>query len=148
RAPPGTRLEETDQTFEAVEASIRRIVPPEETALVLHNIGLPLGGVNLAFSDNATIGPADGEILVAVKPERRRSTFEYITELRRKLPQEFPNLTFFYQPADIVSQILNFGLPAPIDVQLVGQNRQVNYAIADNIAERLSRVPGLVDVHV
>ncbi|HUK40752.1 MAG TPA: efflux RND transporter permease subunit, partial [Candidatus Acidoferrales bacterium] len=131
RAPPGTRLEETDQTFEAVEASIRRIVPADETSLVLHNIGLPLGGVNLAFSDSSTIGPADGEILVALKPEHRRSTFDYISEMRRTLPQEFPNLTFFYQPADIVSQILNFGLPAPIDVQLVGQNR-VNYAIIKN----------------
>ena len=148
RAPAGTRLEETDQIFEAVEASIRRIVPPAETALVLHNIGLPLGGVNLAFSDSSTIGPADGEILVALKPERRRSTFEYISEMRRKLPREFPSLTFFYQPADIVSQILNFGLPAPIDIQLVGQNRAANYAIAGNIAERLNRVPGLVDVHV
>jgi len=148
RAPAGTRLEETDQIFEAVEASIRRIVPPEETALVLHNIGLPLGGVNLAFSDSSTIGPADGEILVSLKPERRRSTFDYISEMRRKLPQEFPNLTFFYQPADIVSQILNFGLPAPIDIQLVGQNRAANYVIAGRIAERISRVPGLVDVHV
>ena len=148
RAPAGTRLEETDQVFEAVEASIRRIVPPEESALVLHNIGLPLGGVNLAFSDSSTIGPADGEILVSLKPEHRRSTFDYIRELRRKLPQEFPNLTFFYQPADIVSQILNFGLPAPIDIQLIGQDRAANYAIASRIAERISRVPGLVDVHV
>jgi multidrug efflux pump subunit AcrB len=104
--------------------------------------------VNLAFSDSSTIGPADGEILVALKPERRRSTFEYISEMRRTLPQEFPTLTFFYQPADIVSQILNFGLPAPIDVQLVGQNRDANYVIAGKIAERLNRVPGLVDVHV
>src|ERR1051325_10744943 len=131
RAPAGTRLEETDQICEAVEASIRRIVPPSDMQLVLHNIGLPLGGVNLAFSDSSTIGPADGEILVALKPESRRSTFDYIAEMRRKLPQDFPHLTFFYQPADIVSQILNFGLPAPIDIQLVGQNRAANFAIAN-----------------
>jgi len=148
RAPAGTRIEETDQIFDAVEASIRRIVPPQETALVLHNIGLPLGGVNLAFSDSSTIGPADGEILVSLKPEHQRSTFDYVREMRRKLPREFPNLTFFYQPADIVSQILNFGLPAPIDIQLIGQNRAANYALARRIAERISEVPGLVDVHV
>ena len=148
RAPAGTRLEETDQVFNAVEASIRRIVPPQEINLLLHNIGLPLGGVNLAFSDSATIGPADGEILVALKPERRRSTFDYIRELRRKLPEEYPDLTFFFQPADIVSQILNFGLPAPIDIQLVGQNRAANYALARRIAEQIDRVPGMTDVHV
>ena len=148
RAPAGTRLEETDQIFDAVEASIRRIVPPAETSLLLHNIGLPLGGINLAFSDSSTIGPADGEILVALIPNHRRSTFEYIRELRRRLPEEYPNLTFFYQPADIVSQILNFGLPAPIDIQLVGQNRTANYALAREIAARIDRVPGLVDVHV
>jgi multidrug efflux pump subunit AcrB len=116
--------------------------------LVLHNIGLPLGGVNLAFSDSSTIGPADGEILVSLKPEHRRSTFDYVSELRQKLPAEFPNLTFFYQPADIVSQILNFGLPAPIDIQLVGQNRAANYALARRIAESIKRLPGLTDVHV
>jgi len=148
RAPAGTRLEETDQIFNAVEAAIAHIVPREETALVLHNIGLPLGGVNLAFSDSSTIGPADGEILVALKPGHRRSTFDYIRALRRELPQRFPDLVFFYQPADIVSQILNFGLPAPIDIQLVGQNRAANYALARRVAERIERVPGLTDVHV
>jgi CzcA family heavy metal efflux pump len=148
RAPAGTRLEETDQIFNAVEAAIGRIVPREETALVLHNIGLPLGGVNLAFSDSSTIGPADGEILVALQPGHRRSTFDYIRALRRELPQRFPDLVFFYQPADIVSQILNFGLPAPIDIQLVGQNRAANYALARRVAERIERVPGLTDVHV
>ena len=148
RASAGTRIEETDQIFDAIEGSIRRIVPPQEIALVLHNIGLPLGGVNLAFSDSSTIGPADGEILVSLKPEHQRSTFDYIREMRQKLPREFPNLTFFYQPADIVSQILNFGLPAPIDIQLIGQNRAANYAIARRIAERIGDVPGLVDVHV
>src|ERR1051325_4171224 len=148
RAPAGTRLEETDQIFEAVEASIRRVIPASEMQLVLHNIGLPLGGVNLAFSDSSTIGPADGEILVSLQPEHQRSTFDYVSELRRTLPEEFPSLTFFYQPADIVSQILNFGLPAPIDIQLIGQNRTANYALARDIAQRVSAVPGMVDVHV
>ena len=124
------------------------MIPPDETALILHNIGLPVGGINLAFSDSATIGSSDGEILVALKPERRHSTFAYMKTLRQELPREFPNATFFFQPGDIVSQILNFGLPAPIDIQIVGQNRAANYALARQVAERVSRVPGVVDVHV
>ena len=148
RAPAGTRIEQTDQIFSAVEASLRRIVPPEETALVLHNIGLPVGGVNLAYGDGATIGPADGEILVALTPQHHRSTFAYMKEIRRRLPAEFPGVTFFFQPADIVSQILNFGLPAPIDVQITGPNRTANYEVARQIADRVTKVPGVVDVHV
>jgi multidrug efflux pump subunit AcrB len=148
RAPAGTRIEQTDQIFSAVEASIRRIVPPEDTALVLHNIGLPVGGVNLAYGDGATIGPADGEILVALTPNHRGSTFAYMKAIRRQLPAEFPGVTFFFQPADIVSQILNFGLPAPIDIQIMGPNRTANYEMARQIADRVAAVPGVVDVHV
>jgi multidrug efflux pump subunit AcrB len=148
RAPAGTRVEETNQIFKAVEATLRKVIPAEETALILDNVGLPVGGVNLAFSDNATIGPADGEILVALKADHRGSTLTYAKQLRERLAQDFPDLTFFFQPADIVSQILNFGLPAPIDIQVVGQNRTANYAIADQIAAQVRRLPGLVDVHV
>ena len=148
RAPAGMRIEQVDQLFGAVEASIQEVIPPDETALVLHNIGLPVGGINLAFSDSATVGSSDGEILVALKSERRHSTFEYMKTLRQELPRKFPNATFFFQPGDIVSQILNFGLPAPIDIQVVGQNRSANYALARQIADRVSRVPGVVDVHV
>src|SRR5882724_4865497 len=129
RAPAGTRIEQVDQLFGAVEARIQQVIPPDETALILHNIGLPVGGINLAFSDSATIGSSDGEILVALKPERHHSTFAF-------------------QPGDIVSQILNFGLPAPIDIQIVGQNGTANYALARQVADRVRRVPGVVDVHV
>src|SRR5262249_34329947 len=147
RAPAGTRLEETERLFSQVEAAIRRTIPPEELALMLDNIGLPGGGFNLAFGDNATVGSGDGEILVALK-HGHRSTWEYIKQLRQTLPQQFPQLTFFFQAADIVGQILNFGLPAPIDIQVVGRNLPKNYEIAKQIEARVARVPGAADVHL
>jgi multidrug efflux pump subunit AcrB len=116
--------------------------------LVLDNIGLPVGGVNLAFSDSSTIGLSDGEILVALNPEHHSSTWQYVKELRQRLNAEFPHVTFFFQPADIISQILNFGLPAPIDIQVVGRDLQANYAIAKQIEARVARIPGAADVHV
>ncbi len=145
RAPAGTRLEATDQLFNAVEARIRKTVPPGDIALILRNVGLPAGGINLAFGDSATVGSADGEILVALK--KPGATFDYVRELRRRLPAEFPDATFFFSPADIVSQILNFGLPAPIDIQVVGSN-PANEQAARRIAGRIQAVPGVVDVHV
>ena len=147
RAPAGTRLEETERLFSQVEAAIRRTIPPEDLALILDNIGLPGGGFNLAFGDNATVGSGDGEILVALK-HGHRSTWGYIKQLRQTLPQQFPQLTFFFQAADIVGQILNFGLPAPIDIQVVGRDRPKNYEIAKQIEARVARIPGAVDVHL
>jgi CzcA family heavy metal efflux pump len=147
RAPAGTRIEEAERLFSQVEDAIRRLIPPEELALVLDNIGLPVGGVNLAFSDSATVGSGDGEILVALH-HGHRSTWEYIKQLRQTLPEEFPQLTFFFQSADIVGQILNFGLPAPIDIQIVGRNRPKNLEIARQIEARVARIPGAVDVHL
>jgi CzcA family heavy metal efflux pump len=147
RGPAGTRLEETERLFSQVEEVIRRTIPPEELALVLDNIGLPVGGVNLAFSDSATVGAGDGEILVALQHEHR-STWDYIKQLRQILPEQFPHMTFFFQPADIVGQILNFGLPAPIDIQVVGRNRPKNYEIARQLEARVARIPGAVDVHL
>jgi multidrug efflux pump subunit AcrB len=144
-APASTRLEATDQLFNAVEAQIRQTIPPDEISLILRNIGLPVGGVNLAFSDGATVGSADGEMLVSLKAPGR--TFDYVRELRRRLPAAFPDATFFFSSADIVSQILNFGLPAPIDIQVVGAN-PANEQVARRIAQRITPVPGLVDVHV
>jgi len=145
RAPASTRLEATDQLFNAVETQIRRTIPPSEIDLIVRNIGLPVGGVNLAFSDGATVGPADGEILVALKAPGKTSA--YVRELRRQLPAAFPEATFFFSPADIVGQILNFGLPAPIDVQVVGAD-PANEQVAQRIAQRITRIPGVVDVHV
>jgi multidrug efflux pump subunit AcrB len=145
RAPASTRLEATDQLFNGVEARIRQTIPPDEVGLIVRNIGLPVGGVNLAFSDGATAGPADGEILVSLKAPGK--TFAYVRALRRDLPAAFPEATFFFSPADIVGQILNFGLPAPIDIQVVGAD-PANEAMAHRIARSLTRLPGVVDVHV
>jgi CzcA family heavy metal efflux pump len=144
-APPGTRLEESQQVFSRVEDTIRQVVPPNDLALVLDNIGIPQS-VNLAFSDNSTISSADGEILVSLKPGHRGSTPSYMKTLREKLAANFPDLSFYFQPADIVSQILNFGLPAPIDIQVAGYAEKPNYAIAREIETRVKKIPGAVDV--
>jgi multidrug efflux pump subunit AcrB len=149
RAPAGTRIEETEAYFKQVEETIRQTVPSAELSDILDNIGLPYSGYNIALSDTATIGSFDGEILVSLKPDHA-STWTYIRDLRHRLNRQFPDLTFFFQPADIVGQILNFGLPAPIDVQVIGPlaNAPANYALAHQIAARLARIPGAVDVHV
>src|SRR5262249_6740077 len=150
RAPAGTRIEETEAWFAQVEDTIRRVIPAHDLADILDNIGLPYSGLNIALSDNVTIGPFDGEILVSLRPGDHTSTWDYIRELRRRLNQQFPSLTFFFQPADIVGQILNFGLPAPIDVQIVGTLTNVtkNYALGKRLEARLARIPGPVDVHM
>ncbi|MEH2223459.1 efflux RND transporter permease subunit [Nostoc sp.] len=150
RAPAGTRLEKTEQIFTQVENEIRQVIPEEELEIILDNIGLPVGGVNLAFSDTATIGPGDGEILVGLKEGKHHSTWQYVRQLRQKLTAQFPELTFFFQPADIVTQILNFGLPAPIDIQVIGpaKNRRDNYKIAQKIKTQIAQIPGAVDVHL
>src|SRR2546428_7614950 len=147
RAPAGTRIEETEQVFADVEAAIRRLLPKDEIALVTDNIGQPQP-VNLGFTDSVTLGPSDGEILVSLNPERHQPTARWMKSLRETLPREFPGVTFFFQPADIVSQILNFGLPAPIDVQVTGYNQSATHEIALEVAARMARIPGAVDVHL
>ena len=150
RAPAGTRIEETEQYFARVEDSIRRLIPHDELTDILDDIGLPYSGLNVATSDSGIIGPFDGEILVSLRPGEHRPTWDYIRLMRRQLGREFPNLTFFFQPADIVGQILNFGLPAPVDIQVVGPNANAakNYAVAKEIQDRLAHLPGAVDVHI
>lgn len=148
KAPSGTRLEVTEEIFGTVEDEIKKIVPPEDMAIMIDNIGLPAVAYNLAFGDNATVGPYDGEILVSLKPERKMSTPQYIEKLRKHLNQRFPELTFYFQPADMVSQILYFGLPTPIDVRVFGYNQKENLKIAQELVERISHVPGAVDVHL
>lgn len=148
RAPAGTRVEQTERYFSQVEYAIRELIPEQEVELVLDNIGLPNRTYAMAFGDSATTGMADGEILVSLARQRSRSTPEYIAALRRELPGRFPHLTFFFQPADIVSQILNFGLPAPIDIQIAGLDRKANYEMAVQIAERIRQVDGVQDVHL
>src|SRR5881398_846048 len=146
RAPAGTRLESTEERFYEVGRAIRDVVPPNEIQNVLDNIGLPTSGINLAFSDNATIGEADGEILVALTP-KHKPTAQYIHILREKLHRDFPDMEFFFAAPDIVSQILNFGIPAPIDIQVTGRDPK-GYEIANQIKERVAQIPGAADVHV
>jgi CzcA family heavy metal efflux pump len=147
RAPAGTRIEETEQVFADVEAAIRRLIPKDEIQLVIDNIG-QAQPVNLGFTDSVTIGPSDGEILVSLNPERHQPTERWMKALRETLPRQFPGVTFFFQPADMVSQILNFGLPAPIDVQVTGYNQQATHEVALEVAARMARIPGAVDVHL
>ncbi|HTO06864.1 MAG TPA: efflux RND transporter permease subunit [Myxococcota bacterium] len=148
RGPTGTRLEETERYFQRVEDRIRQLIPPDELGVVLDNIGVP-NGINLATTDSATVSAAEGEILVSLKPGHA-PTASYLKKLRAVLPSEFPEITFFAQPADMVGQILNFGLPAPIDVQVSGPNAEQahNYQFAQEIAEQVRKIPGAVDVHV
>jgi len=118
-----------------------RVIPAADLQLVLDNIGLTSYGTNLAVGSNATVGPADGDMMVQLNPEHKGSTWAYVRTLRRELPKEFPGVTFFFQPADMVNQVLNAGLPAPIDVQIVGHADE-NYAIARQLARDIARIPG------
>lgn len=147
RAPVGARIEETEELFGRVEEAIRRIVPPQELDNIIDNMGLPSVGVNLAYGDNSIIGRFDGEILINLK-DRQKPTKDYVAELRRKLNAEFSDAEFFFQPANMINQILNFGRPAPFDVQIVSRNRAAGYKLALEIEAKLKRVPGAVDVHV
>ena len=147
RTVAGTRIEEAERVFGEVEQYIRQVVPKSELRLVIDNIGLPVGGVNLAFSDSATIGSTDGEIQVALNADHKTPVWTFIRRLRRELPAKFPGVDFYFQPADIVSQILNFGLPAPVDLQIVGRDKG-NYLLAHELAAKVSRIPGAVDVNV
>jgi len=146
--PQGTRIEETEQIFARIEAEIRREIPVREVQTIVDNIGLPSSGVNLAFGDSSTIGVSDGEILVALNPEKHGPTLEYERGLREQLNDKFPECVFYFQAANITNQILNFGLPAPIDVQIVGRDAAGNYNIAKQIMAKIAAVPGAVDVHL
>src|SRR5579859_512779 len=147
RAPAGTRIEQTQAYFAEVEAAIRQIVGNEQIDVILDNIGLPYSGINIALSDSATVGPMDGEILISLK-EKHTPTAELVAQLRRDLPARFADLQFFFQPADIVDQVLNFGQPAPIDIRVSGPNNDEAYALAGRLARDLQKVPGVVDSHV
>jgi multidrug efflux pump subunit AcrB len=147
RAPPGTRLESTQQYFAAVEATIRELVGPSQIRVILDNVGLPYSGINLALSDTATVGPMDGEILISLK-ERHSATAGLVKKLRERLPARYPQLQFFFQPADIVNQVLNFGQPAPIDVRVAGNDSTASFALASTLARRMAAIPGVVDAHV
>jgi len=147
RAPEGTRIEETEQLFAQVEDEIRRTLPPGEIDLILDNIGLPNSGISLAFSDASTIGPSDGDILISLK-EGHGSTREYMRKLRAVLNAKFPQDTFFFAAANMTNQILNFGLPAPIDVQVVGRDAVNDYKVTQKMLKRIQAIPGVVDARI
>jgi multidrug efflux pump subunit AcrB len=148
RAPSGTRIEETELIFAAIEKDVRDTLPRGEVATIIDNIGLPNGGFNLAYSDSPTIGTGDGDIMITLRDDVRGKTADYTTLLRRKLIADFPQCGFFFGAANITNQILNFGLPAPIDVQISGRNLEGNYKVAQEIEKRVSRIPGAADVHI
>jgi multidrug efflux pump subunit AcrB len=147
RAPPGTRIESTQEDFAKVEATIRKLVGNDQISVMLDNIGLPYSGINIALSDSATVGPMDGEILISLN-EKHLPTAELTAMLRRELPKRFPQMQFFFQPADIVDQVLNFGQPAPIDIRVSASDTESAYALASKLASQLSHVSGVVDSHV
>ncbi len=148
RARPGLRVEETARLCDEVEQVLRSEIPAQELQTMLDNIGLPYSSINLSYSSSGVIGTNDAEVLISLNPEHHHPTAQYIRRLRHLLPQKFPGVEFFFQPADIVSQILNFGLPAPVDIQVVGADIRTNYDIGQRIANRLRLIPGAADVHV
>jgi len=148
RARPGLRVEETARLCDEVERVLRSEIPAAELQTMLDNIGVPYSGINLSYSSSGVIGTGDAEILISLNPEHHHPTALYVRRLRRELPVRFPGVEFFFQPADIVSQILNFGLPAPVDIQVVGADMRGNYDIAQRIANQLRQIPGTADVHV
>jgi len=148
RARTGLRIEETARLADQINQVIRETIPEKDLATVLDNIGLPYSSINLTYSNSGTIGTSDGEILVQLKQERGKATGAYVEELRRRLPREFPGVQFFFQPADIVTQILNFGTPAPIDIQITGMDQMGNYEVGQKLATEIQHIPGAADVHV
>jgi multidrug efflux pump subunit AcrB len=147
RAPAGSRIEVTAQYFARVEKAVREIVGNDQVKDVLDNIGLPYSGMNMAIGDTATVGTMDGEILISLN-ENHTPTAAHMADLRRELPRRFPDCQFFFQAADIVNQVLNFGQPAPIDVRVVGSDPDKTYALASKLAKDLGDVPGVVDSHL
>jgi CzcA family heavy metal efflux pump len=147
RAPTGLRIEETAALCDRVEAEIRRQIPPAEFAGVIDNIGLPYSGINLSYSSSAPIGTADADIMVALSP-KHKPTAGYVHDLRLKLAQDFPGVTFYFLPSDMVTQILNFGLPAPIDIQVIGNDLQANRQFADTLLQRVKYVSGTSDLRI
>ncbi|MDQ5932728.1 MAG: hypothetical protein QG574_12, partial [Cyanobacteriota bacterium erpe_2018_sw_21hr_WHONDRS-SW48-000092_B_bin.40] len=145
-ARPGTRVEETERLYKKIEQAIRKLIPPEEVKLITDNIGMPVSGVNYAFSDSQTISEADGEILVTLTEERAHPTVYYQKEIRKMLTHEFPSVIYYFQPADIVTQILNAGLPAPIDIRIIGLDQAKNYELAQKIKRDVAKVRGAADV--
>jgi len=147
RTQVGTRVEETANQFAEVQKAIRKVIPPGEIETMADNIGMPISGINMTYNNTGVIGPQDGDIQIKLK-EGHRPTIEYVQALRERLPREFPGMTFAFLPADIVSQILNFGAPAPIDLQIRGADLTANFIYANKLLSRIRRIPGVADARI
>jgi CzcA family heavy metal efflux pump len=147
RARTGTRIEDTTKLCDDVEATLRQVIPADEIVTLVDNIGMPYSGINLSYSTSAPVGPGDADIMITLTP-KHHPTADYIREIRQKLPTAFPDTMFVILPADIVTQILNFGLPAPIDIQISGYNIAANREYAAALLEKLRKIPGAVDMHI
>ncbi|AUT66674.1 efflux RND transporter permease subunit [Paraburkholderia terrae] len=147
RAPIGTRIEETASLFDKVENAVRATIPPNQMSSIVDNMGLPVSGINLTYNSSGTIGPQDGDILISLS-KKHGPTAAYVKQLRTSLPQDFPGTTFAFLPADIVSQILNFGAPAPIDVQVTGPNLNADHQYAQELLRRIRTIPGIADTRI
>ena len=147
RTQVGTRVEESANQFAEVQKAIRKIIPPGEIETLADNIGMPISGINMTYNNTGVIGPQDGDIQIKLK-EGHRPTSEYVQALREQLPRAFPGMTFAFLPADIVSQILNFGAPAPIDLQVRGADVNANFAYANKLLSRIRRIPGIADARI
>jgi multidrug efflux pump subunit AcrB len=147
RMPTGTRIEETARVADRVDAAIRRIIPAPELGVVLDNLGVPYSGINLSYSNSGVFGTLDGEIQISLT-EGHAPTAQYVERMRRELPKLFPGMEFYFQPADMVTQILNFGVPAPIDVQFTGADLRGNYLIAAKLTKQIQQIAGAVDTHI
>jgi CzcA family heavy metal efflux pump len=147
RAQIGTRVEESANQLADVQKAIRKIIPPQEIETLADNIGMPISGINMTYNNTGVIGPQDGDIQIKLK-EGHRPTIEYVQALREQLPKLFPGMTFAFLPADIVSQILNFGAPAPIDLQVRGADVDANFAYANKLLSRVRRIPGIADARI
>ncbi len=147
RTQVGTRVEETANQLADVQKAIRKIIPPEEIETVADNIGMPISGINMTYNNTGVIGPQDGDIQIKLK-EDHRPTAEHVRALREQLPRLFPGMSFAFLPADIVSQILNFGAPAPIDLQVRGANVNANFAYANQLLSRIRKIPGIADARI
>ncbi|HEX7816299.1 efflux RND transporter permease subunit [Dyella sp.] len=147
RAPMGTRVEETAAEFDRIEHAVRQVIPPDQLETIIDNIGLPLSGTNLVYNSSGTIGPQDGDIQIVLKDGHQPSA-EFVKSLREKLPHEFPGTSFAFLPADMTSQILNFGAPAPLDVSIAGRDRKGNERYALEILKELRKIPGIADVRM
>ena len=148
RAPTGLRIEETSKLIDQVEGVVRQVIPKDAIDSVVDNIGMPISGINVAYGNSGTIGVIDADVLITMHPQFAGETTGFITTMRERLPRAFPGTTFAFLPADIVSQILNFGLPAPIDVQVVGNKAGPNRAYAEKIFRRIVKVPGVADARI